>query len=397
MKILMVHPHDPFYSGEPWTRRIRAIARQLVKRGHAVKLVYFPFYLERDDTPFSREGIYYIPFPRKISPRQIIKNTKYLYRLVQEAEVVHLQKCHHYAALPVLIACYRTGTPLHYDWDDWEEKIWLEACGRKWHSLFVAVSFSILERALPYLADSVTGASAYLRKLALNRGAASESVKESPVGVDTGLFSDTEDPAIRTTFSLSPQERIVLYVGQLNGSQYVDLFIRAADIVLNTVRPQDRIKFMVVGDGYMKKELLKMVDDGGMTAQFIFTGAVPPEDVPLYIRGADICVAPFKKTKVTTCKSPLKIVEYMACGKYIVASAVPEAVEMLGGCGYLAQEGSYQDLARGIIYFLERIDDEAFGKTIKERLAQRIQYKYTWEYTVENLLTLYRKIAGLNQ
>lgn len=397
MNILMIHPHDPFYPGEPWTRRIVSIAQQLVKRGHRVQLTYFPSYQGGAFTPFLEAGIEYIPFPRKISPHQIIKNTQRLRRLAQEVDVVHLQKCHHYAALPAVIACYSTGTPLHYDWDDWEEKIWLEACGRNPHSLFIAATFRMLERALPYLADSVTCSSAYLRKLALRRNVSPSLIGESPVGVDTDIFSDTEGRAIRTQFGLAPQERIILYLGQLHGSQYVDLFIKAANIVLHTARAQDRIKFMVVGDGYMKKALVSMVDDLGMSNDFIFTGAVRPDEVPSYVRSADICVAPFKKTKVTLCKSPLKIVEYMACGKCIVASAVGEVVEMIGGCAYLAQEGSYKDLAAGVRYFLERLDDEPFMQTLKERLAKRLAHKYTWDYTVDNLLSLYRKITGLNQ
>jgi len=152
---------------------------------------------------------------------------------------------------------------------------------------------------------------------------------------------------------------------------------------------------MVVGDGYMRKRLMDMTDELGMTDTFIFTGAVPADEVGAYIHAADICVAPFQKTKVTLCKSPLKIVEYMACGKCIVASAVGEVVEMLGGCAYLAQEGSSKDLASGIGYFLDRLDDGPFMRTLKERLAQRLAHKYTWEYTVDNLLSLYGKIAGL--
>ena len=50
-----------------------------------------------------------------------------------------------------------------------------------------------------------------------------------------------------------------------------------------------------------------------------------------YHIAADICVVPFRDTKVTCCKSPLKIVKYMAMGKAIVASNVGEVRRMLGG------------------------------------------------------------------
>ena len=42
MKILMIHPHDIYSVSEPWTIRITSIAHEFVKKGHEVKLVYFP-------------------------------------------------------------------------------------------------------------------------------------------------------------------------------------------------------------------------------------------------------------------------------------------------------------------------------------------------------------------
>ena len=38
----MIHPHDIYSVSEPWTIRITSIAKEFVKLGHEVKLVYFP-------------------------------------------------------------------------------------------------------------------------------------------------------------------------------------------------------------------------------------------------------------------------------------------------------------------------------------------------------------------
>lgn len=42
MNILMIHPHDLYSPLEPWTIRIKSLARELKAAGHAVRLVYFP-------------------------------------------------------------------------------------------------------------------------------------------------------------------------------------------------------------------------------------------------------------------------------------------------------------------------------------------------------------------
>ena len=42
MKILMVHPHEVYSSAEPWTTRIVNLAKELVKRGDEVRMIFFP-------------------------------------------------------------------------------------------------------------------------------------------------------------------------------------------------------------------------------------------------------------------------------------------------------------------------------------------------------------------
>ena len=126
----MVHPHDLFDRSEPWTIRIKSIALKFKEKGHKVKLVYFPLTLNDKTSPENDFPVEVIPFDRTPSPTAFIANTFKLIRLCRWADIVHFQKCHHYAAVPTVIASYVTGKPLHYDWDDWEEKIWYESCGR---------------------------------------------------------------------------------------------------------------------------------------------------------------------------------------------------------------------------------------------------------------------------
>jgi glycosyltransferase involved in cell wall biosynthesis len=65
---------------------------------------------------------------------------------------------------------------------------------------------------------------------------------------------------------------------------------------------------MIVGEGFMERSLRNLTYELGIQDKVIFTGAVPHDKIPQYISAADICVAPFRDTKVSRCKSPLKIV-----------------------------------------------------------------------------------------
>ncbi len=388
MNILMVHPHDLFDRSEPWTIRIVSIARELVQAGHSVKLCYFPLLLDEEHCPKTLDLIELIPLERRPSLTAFSRNVRKLIELAGWADVVHFQKCHHYAAIPAVIAAYLKGKPLHYDWDDWEEKIWYESCGRGLHSRFIGVSFKILERVLPLLSDSVSCASEGLKQLTLRLGVKEEFVFDAPVGADLAKFTPQLcGDAIREKNGILKGEQLVLYIGQLHGAQYVDLFIKAANIILHRC---SHVKFMIVGEGFMEWKLRQMVNELGLEKKVIFTGSIAHDEIPFYTAAATVCVAPFKDTAVTRCKSPLKIVEYMASGKAIVASNVGEVSKMLGGVGILTPPGDFHAMAEAIILALGAPE---LRRHLQEASRRRAELKYNWAQTAASLLTAYVKIT----
>jgi len=387
--ILMVHPHDLFDKAEPWTIRILSLAKEMAKKGHSVKLCYFPVLLGQKRTPVTIDNVLCIALDRTPSPLIFIKNIHSLFSLGKWADIIHFQKCHYYAALPAVIAAYMNDKPLHYDWDDWEEKIWYESCGRNPHSRIIGFSFKLLEYFLPKLSDSVSCCSNRLKELALGLGVKDEFIFDAPVGADTDKFFPRPiSREIREKYGILKDEHIILYVGQLHGAQYVDLLIKAANIILQA---RTDVKFMIVGEGFLGQNLRRMVEDFGLKNKIIFTGAVSHDEIPLYIGAASVCVAPFKDTNVSRCKSPLKIVEYMASGKAIVASNVGEVCRMLGGVGMLTAPGDYQGLAVKVVALL---NDSNLRCNLGMAARKRAEYKYNWAHTARNLLEAYNKISG---
>jgi len=226
MNILMVHPHDLFDKSEPWTIRIKNIAKKFAEKSHAVKLCYFPLTINKKHYPTNIDSIEVIPLDRTPSPKAFISNTIKLVGLCRFADVVHFQKCHHYAAIPTVVAAYITKKPLHYDWDDWEEMIWYESCGRGLHSRIIGLSFRLLERFLPFLSDTVSVSSRQLRELTLQFGKKVDEVFPAPVGADLERFKPSLDGKwVKEKYKIIGP--LVLYVGQLHGAQYIDLFIKA--------------------------------------------------------------------------------------------------------------------------------------------------------------------------
>ncbi len=382
----MVHPHDLFSPREPWTIRIVSIAKEFVKRGHVVRLCYFPVSPEIDEEPGRIAGVETIPLDRRHTPFAFMANTRKLVKLCRQSHVVHFQKCHYYSSLSTVIASRIAGKPLHYDWDDWEEKIWYESVEGGLYARCVGFVYKVLERYLPLLADSVSCASAHLGFLTESFGVSRDFIVRAPVGADLEKFRPgLRGDRIREKYDIGGS--LVMYVGQLHGAQHVDLFIEAAALVLVT-RPD--AMFMVVGEGFLEGQLKDLTRDLGIQRQVLFTGSVAHEEVPLYMAAADICVASFKETEVTRCKSPLKIAEYLASGKPIVASRVGEVERMVSGGGIVVEPGKAQSLSEGILTLLgDRDLREKMGRSAR-LMAETV---YNWPRTAATLLTTYRKIS----
>lgn len=381
----MVHPHDIYSLAEPWAVRIVYLAREFEKKGHTVDLVYFPLEWNRQKASNLSKNIRLIPLPRKHGPHILISNILVLWRLSARVDVVHFQKCFYHAAIPAMLAALLRGKHLHYDWDDWEVKIYEVSTRPGLLRNIIHKFLSILENTIPIAVDTVSVASQRLKtecNRIIRRG---DIIFDAHVGADLKRFNPlTSGSAVRERFGIT--KPLILYLGQLHGGQYVELFIRTAKKLISDCY-QD-LSFMIVGDGYMANELKKMVNQLGLGGSVIFAGAVSHELVPQYIAAADICVACFEENEVTSCKSPLKVVEYLASGKAIVASGVGEVPEMLQDSGVLTTPGDAGSLASGIIRVLS---EPGLKDKIQKSARRRAEEKYNWEVTASNLLKAYEK------
>ncbi|MCG2712662.1 MAG: glycosyltransferase family 4 protein [Candidatus Omnitrophica bacterium] len=385
MKILMVHPHDLFSKAEPWTTRIRNIAKQFKKNSHEVRVVYFPLVNRENEQIFYADGIEFIPLSRQVGKGNFLKNIRFFIKESKWADVIHFQKCFHYAALPVLIGGFLNKKPLHYDWDDWEIKIFHYCAKQPW---LTGVFLGALERFIPLLCDTISVSSLRLKQECLRYGINEKLIFMAPVGADLELFHPRISPVrIRERYNIDSP--LISYIGQLHGGQYAEQFIKAAKIVLNSIRD---ITFMIVGGGYRLEELKTLAAVLDIDEHIIFTDSVAHQEVPLFMAAADIAIACFEDNDITRCKSPLKIAEYMACGKPIVASNVGEVINMLGGAAVITEPDNPEDLARGIIKLLE---DEPLRKRLSVKARQRAEEIYNWKNTTENLLRAYRYSLGV--
>ncbi|MEE2827743.1 MAG: glycosyltransferase [Myxococcota bacterium] len=381
MRILMVHPHDIYEPLEPWTIRITSLASCLTALGHEVRLVY---HLARNEmAPGDIRHRQEFPFEVIPTIRHMglgLRKARTLTRLARWADIVHVQKALPHAALPSAVAALVNRIPLHYDWDDWEAAIYEEACGRdaNWRRI------NRFEIALAKIADTVSVASEALRKQAAELGVPSDCTFDAPVGADLDRFQCGGDgESIRSELGFDGP--IAVYLGQLAGAHAAPLFLEAAVRVLER---QKDAGFLVIGGGGTLPDLKREAERLGLGDRIRFTGAIPHNKVPDYLDVADVAVATLPDTQQAATKSPLKVVEYMAAGKAIVASRVGEAVRFLddGRVGQLVEPGSAQALADGIA---ELLADPYHRSELGVAARDHLRKNHTWMHTARKLETAY--------
>jgi glycosyltransferase involved in cell wall biosynthesis len=149
---------------------------------------------------------------------------------------------------------------------------------------------------------------------------------------------------------------------------------------------------MIIGNGILRKGLEAEVKRLGVSRHFLFTGMVHYKQIPLYINIADIGVAPFiSKRNRKTGVSPLKVFEYMACGKPVVASRI-EGMEFVEaeGAGRLTEPGDLNDLKEALFDLLtfpkKRVDMGQKGLKIA-------QERFSWDSRASKIEKILKELA----
>jgi glycosyltransferase involved in cell wall biosynthesis len=199
-----------------------------------------------------------------------------------------------------------------------------------------------------------------------------ENIFES---VDTRGVSEESLRKLRGKYSLSDQEKIVLYVGTFEQYQGLDLLIDGLEIVSKRI---NTVKFLLVGGSSRQIEYFqKITGNKGLSSFFLFTGIRPPEEIPMFINIANVLVS----TRVKGQNPPSKIYSYLHSGKPIVATNHISHTQVLNSeIAYLV-EPNPEEIAEGIIQMLENPD---IGEAMGARACQFFEKNYHNDNFVES-------------
>jgi glycosyltransferase involved in cell wall biosynthesis len=205
-----------------------------------------------------------------------------------------------------------------------------------------------------------------------------------PNGADIQLFHPIEDA--RKVLSLDKDTFLVGYMGTLKAWQGMEYLLTAIPYVLK----EEQVKVLIVGGGELKQWLLSTISRMGLQEHIIVHDEVDHTEVPFYISACDVCV--LLKKPLSSGYSPLKLYEYMACQRPVVASRLHgfESLEY-EGAGILVNPEDPGEVARAILTLLR---DEPLRETMGKNGRSFVEKYHTWEKTTHDISTICNKVGS---
>ena len=224
---------------------------------------------------------------------------------------------------------------------------------------------------------TIANSEACRQSLLTEEGPSPESVVVLENGVDLSRFSNA--PAV----SVREGPARVGMVGNLRPVKEPELLVRAAAQVFAV---HSDVTFAIAGEGELRPALERQVRALGMEGRFLLPGAIT--DVPGFLSGLDVAVLCSKSEGMSNA-----VLEYMAAGRPIVATAVGGTLELIqdGVTGLLIPPGDANQLARGIRRLLENRGLAArLGAAARRRAIER----YGREAMVRRFEDFYASLVG---
>ena len=234
-------------------------------------------------------------------------------------------------------------------------------------------------------ADALIAVSSQFKNMLMSRGISAEKIFVIHNAVNPEAFSkDISGLTIREKYGVK-DKIIVGFIGSMVPWHGLHSLIECArDLGKN----QDNLFFMLVGDfKNLSRESLQLARS--LNDHIILTGKVLHDNIPDYIAAMDIAIMPNSNSY----GSPMKIFEYMAMGKAVIAPDLGPLREIIkhGENGLLIKPGDMEDIKEKISYL-------ASNRQIREKLGQNaLEYvlnNHTWDINSKKIAEIFNWTIG---
>jgi len=274
------------------------------------------------------------------------------------------------SALASARAARRCGIPFVYYWIDVLDRLLPQAWLR---SMCLAAERAALRRAQATLTIN-DALSDYVVRLGAQPGA----THVVPAGIDERLFDPSAYSRVeaRRRLSLAEDDAVLFFMGWLY--PFSGVLEVARDVLASR---DDNYTLVVAGEGDQYGALKNLTSGHVRSDAVRLLGQVRHSELPALIAAADVCLLPaYRHEPIMQDIVPIKLYEYMAMGKPVIATRLPGVEREFGeGHGVV-----YVDGPEEVLPTMSRLRDENSIHALGQRARQRVEAN-TWDRVADRL------------
>ena len=243
-----------------------------------------------------------------------------------------------------------------------------------------------LNRRLARKVDAVVALTEEMRQLLLTRrpGLTGDRVRTIHNWAHEETLPENGNAvSVRNQYGIPTQAFVVSYIGNMGICQDMHTILDAAQ----RLKPDDNIRFLLVGDGVKKPEILRHIQQKSLT-NIILLNTMPPEDCTRLQRGSDCCIVSLEPGLGGLC-APSKYQSCLYAGKPILMIADDDFCFCREirreQAGIIVRPGSADTLA-------SQIQKMAADRYLCEYYGRHARALYDIKYTYTAAMQLYAEL-----
>jgi len=167
-----------------------------------------------------------------------------------------------------------------------------------------------------------------LKDKLIDDGFNEEKIKVVYNGVDTSVFepNDSVNKKLRQEHNVEMTDIVIGYIGTFSYFEGIDYVLKCVKMLLKKGKS---IKFVMIGDGIIKTELLKLIEELKITDNVLYLGKMDNESVIAYYNMFDVVAYPRRRCDLCNSTSSYKVFEAMSMKKPIIVSELDAWKEII--------------------------------------------------------------------
>jgi glycosyltransferase involved in cell wall biosynthesis len=197
-------------------------------------------------------------------------------------------------------------------------------------------------------------------------------------------------PVVPNTRLKKMNKFILCYIGSLNPQDGVDYLLRSLRHLLYDLKCSD-FHCVIMGTGDSLQDLRNLAENLQLNGCVELLGFVSDEDLQANLAAADICVDPDPSSPLNDVSTWIKVMEYMAYAKPIVAFDLKETRFSAGDAAVYVRPNKEAEFAEAIAQLMAQPELRKKMGTFGRR---RVEHELQWNAVGKNLLAAYETLLA---